>query len=142
MAWISYSLGKTVEHFPFYTHEEYKPAPHDQRHELKLAGIFNYKSFYFYANYVYGSGFNRYDFKSERELNLSQNYNRLDAALVYKFRPGKVKTELGISVLNVFNTENVKYSNLRTTTVDDISLVNIYTDAVPCTPTLFFNIEF
>lgn len=142
MAWISYSLGKTEEHFPFFELEEYKPAPHDQRHELKLAGIFNYKSFYFSANYVYGSGFNRYDFESERELNLSQDYNRLDAALVYKFRPGKVKTELGISVLNVFNTENVKYSNLRTTTVDDISLVNIYTDVVPITPTLFFNIEF
>jgi hypothetical protein len=142
MAWISYSLGKTEEHFPFYARDEYKSAPHDQRHELKLAGIFNYKSFYFSANYVYGSGFNRYDFETERELNLSQDYNRLDAALVYKFRPGKVKTEIGISVLNVFNTENVKYSNLRTTTVDDISLVNIYTDAVPFTPTLFFNIEF
>ncbi|MBK6285893.1 MAG: TonB-dependent receptor [Draconibacterium sp.] len=142
MAWISYSLGKTEEHFQFYARDVYKPAPHDQRHELKLAGIFNYKSFYFSANYVYGSGFNRFDFETEKELNLNKEYNRLDAALVYKFRPGKVKTEIGISVLNVFNTENVKYSNLRTTTVDDISLVNIYTDAVPFTPTLFFNIEF
>ncbi|HPE76507.1 MAG TPA: TonB-dependent receptor plug domain-containing protein [Draconibacterium sp.] len=142
MAWISYSLGKTEEHFPFYVRDEYKPAPHDQRHELKIAGIFNYKSFYFSANYVYGSGFNRYDFETERELNPDKDYKRLDAAVVYKFRPGKVKTEVGISVLNVFNTENVKYSNLRSTTVDDINLVNIYTDAVPFTPTLFLNIEF
>jgi hypothetical protein len=142
MAWVSYSLGKTEEHFPFYARDEYKPAPHDQRHEIKLAGIFNYKSFYFSANYVYGSGFDRYNFETERGLNLNQDYSRMDAALVYKFRPGKVKTELGISVLNVFNTENIKYSNLRSATVDDINLVNIYTDAVPFTPAVFFNIEF
>lgn len=142
MAWISYSLSKTEEHFPFYLRDEYKPAPHDQRHELKLAGIFNYKSFYFSANYVYGSGFDRFDFETENGLNLNKDYNRLDAAFVYKFRPGKVKTELGISVLNVFNTENIKYSNLRSATVDDINLVRFNVDAVPFTPTLFFNIEF
>lgn len=142
MAWVSYSLGKTEEHIPFYVRNEYKPAPHDQRHEIKVAGIFNYKSFYFSTNYVYGSGFDRYDFETEKGLKLDKDYSRLDAALVYKFRPGKVKTELGISVLNVFNTENIKYSNLRSTTVDDINLVNIYTDAVLFTPTLFFGIEF
>ena len=142
MAWVSYSLGKTEEHFPFYARDEYKPAPHDQRHEIKLAGIFNYKSFYFSANYVYGSGFDRYDFENQKGSDLYKDYNRLDAALVYKFRPGKVKTELGISILNVFDTENIKYSNLRSTTVDDINLVNIYTDAVPFTPAVFFELEF
>ena len=142
MVWISYSLGKTEEYFPFYARDEYKSAPHDQLHEIKLAGIFNYKSFYFSTNYVYGSGFDRYDFESENGLNLNQDYKRLDAALVYKFRPGKVKTELGISVLNVFNTENIKYSNLGSATIDEINLVGIYAEAVPFTPTLFFNIEF
>jgi len=142
MAWISYTLSKTEEHFPFYRREEYKLAPHDQRHEIKFAGIFNYKSFYFSTNYVYGSGFERYDYINKEGIQLSQNYKRLDAALVYKFRPGKVRTELGLSVLNVFDTDNIKYSNLRSATVDDINLVGIYAEAVPFTPTLFFNIEF
>lgn len=141
-AWVSYTLSKTLEHFPFYFGDEYKPAPHDQTHELKLAGIFNYKSFWFSANYVYGSGFDRYDFENDEGVNNSQPYKRLDASLVYKFPVKKnLKTELGISVLNVFNTENIKYSSLRKATVDDISLVGVYVDAVPFTPTLFFKIE-
>ncbi len=141
-AWVSYSLSKTEEYFPFYPRNEYQPSPHDQRHELKFAGIFNYRSFYFSANYVYGSGFERYNFENENGLKLNQEYKRLDAALVYKFKPGKVKAELGVSVLNVFDTGNIKYSNLRRATVDDISLVGIYAGAVPFSPALFFNIEF
>jgi hypothetical protein len=142
MAWVSYTLSNTMEHFPFYVREEYRPAPHHQKHELKFAGIVNFKSFWFSANYVYGSGFERYNFETDQQIDRDKPYNRLDIALVYRFRPGKVKPELGISVLNVFDTENIKYSNLRRTSVDDVSLVSIYADAVPFTPTLFFNIRF
>lgn len=141
VAWISYTLSNTQEHFPFYGTGNYKPAPQNQKHEIKAAGIFIIKSFYISANYVFGSGFERYDFEQEEKQNLGKEYNRLDAALVYKFRPGKVKAELGISVLNVLNTENIKYSNLRKTTVDDISLVGIYTEAVPFTPAIFLNVD-
>ncbi len=140
VVWISYTLSNTQEYFPFYGAGNYKPAPQNQKHEIKAARIFNIKSFYISANYVYGSGFERYDFEREEKQNLAKEYNRLDAALVYKFRPGKIKAELGLSVLNVLNNENIKYSNLRKTTVDDISLVGIYTEAVPFTPALFFNI--
>lgn len=142
MAWISYTLSNTKEHYPFYGANVYRPAPQNQTHELKVAGIFNLKSVYLSANYVYGSGFERFDFERNEKLNLSKEYNRVDAAVVYKFRPGKVKAELGLSVLNVLNTDNIKYSGLRNTTVDDISLVGIYVDAVPFTPAVFFNVEF
>ena len=116
-------------------------APQNQKHEIKAAGIFNIESFYISANYVFGSGFERYDFEQGEKQNLGKEYNCLDAALVYKFRPVKVKVELGISVLNVLNTENIKYSNLRKTMVDDISLVGIYTEAVPFTPAIFLNVD-
>lgn len=141
MAWISYTLSRTVEHYPFYGVDVYKPAPQNQAHELKVAGIFNIKSFYLSANYVYGSGFERYDFENKQNVDLGKAYSRLDAALVYNFRPGKVKAQLGLSVLNVLNSDNVKYSNLRNATVDDISLVGIYVNAVPFTPALFLKIE-
>jgi hypothetical protein len=55
--WVSYTLSKTVEHFPYFPTLEYIPAMHDQRHELKLAGLTLFKSFHFSVNYVYGSGF-------------------------------------------------------------------------------------
>jgi hypothetical protein len=141
MAWVSYTLSKTEEHFPFYVKDYYKLAPHHQTHELKLAAIFNLKSFYFSANYVYGSGFERYNFETEDGTELNQDYKRLDAALVYRFRPGKVKAEVGVSILNVLDADNIKYSNLRRATVDEISLVSIYAEAVPFTPALFFKIE-
>jgi len=141
MAWVSYTLSKTEEHFPFYVRDYYKLAPHHQTHELKLAAIINLKSFYFSFNYVYGSGFERYDFELEDGTHLNQDYKRLDAALVYRFKPGKIKAEAGISVLNVLDTDNIKYSNLRRATVDEVSLVGIYADAVPFTPAVFLKIE-
>nr|WP_321357963.1 TonB-dependent receptor [uncultured Draconibacterium sp.] len=141
MAWISYTLSNTEEQFPYFRISNWQPVPHQQKHELKFAGVFNYKSFYLSANYVYGSGFERYDFDVENDLNFDKAYSRLDAALVYKFRPGKVKAEAGISVLNIFNTENIKYSNIRISTIDEVSLVGVYSDAISFTPALFLNIE-
>ena len=141
MAWVSYTLSDTQEHFPFYINDEWKPAPHQQKHEVKFAGIFNYKSFYLSASYVYGSGFERYSYDTDADLDLDKPYNRLDASLVYKFKPGKIKAEAGISVLNVLNTENIKYSNIQVSAIDEISLVSVYADAVPFTPAVFLKIE-
>ncbi len=141
VAWISYTLSQTEEHFPFYVRQYYHPAPQHQKHELKVAAIFNYKAFYFSANYVYGSGFERFDIETEDGVKLDQAYKRADASLVYKFYPGKLKVETGISILNIFNNDNIKYSNLSVTSADDLSLVGIYADAISFTPTFFLKIE-
>ncbi|KJF45049.1 TonB-dependent receptor [Draconibacterium sediminis] len=142
MAWISYTLSNTEEQFPYFRVNVWRPAPHQQKHELKFAGVCNYKSFYLSANYVYGSGFERYEFEVDNDLNFDKAYSRMDAALVYKFKPGKVKAEAGISILNIFNTENIKYSNIRISTIDEVSLVGVYSDAISFTPAVFLNIEF
>ncbi len=141
VAWVSYTLSQSEEHYPYYTEDYYQPAPQHQKHELKVAGILNYKSFYLSANYVYGSGFERFNIETEEGVKLDQAYNRMDASLVYKFKPGKVKAEAGISILNVFDTNNIKFSNLRITTVDDASVIGVYADAVPFTPAIFLKIE-
>ena len=59
LVWLAYTLSKSEEQFSFFQKPVYRPALHDQRHELKLAGILNIKSFYFSTNYVFGSGFER-----------------------------------------------------------------------------------
>lgn len=141
MAWISYTLSKTEEHFPFFIREYYKLAPQHQTHEIKMAGIFKLKSFYLSANYVYGSGFERYNFETAEGVHLNKNYKRLDLAVVYKLRQKKMNTEIGFSILNVLNTDNIKYSNLRRATVDEINLVGIYVNAIPFTPAIFLKIE-
>lgn len=142
MGWISYSWSKTDEHYPFFVRNFWRPAPHHQTHELKAAAIIKLNRFYVSSNYVYGSGFERFNIETDDGSLLNREYSRLDAAVVYKFRPGKVKAEAGISVLNVFDTDNIKYSNLRRASVDDINLVGIYTEAVPFTPAVFLMLKF
>lgn len=140
-AWISYTLSKTEEHFPFYIGDYYRPAPQDQRHELKFAGVANYKSFYFSANYVYGSGFERFIFSDDGGGYIPA-YNRLDVAAIYNFKPGKIKSQAGISVLNVLNSENIKLSNIRRVTTGTGDPLDVNTEAVPFTPTLFLKLIF
>ena len=142
VAWVSYSWSKTDEHFPFYIHEYYHPAPQDQRHELKFAGILNYKSFYFSASYVFGSGFERFVLADEKGEDYIPAYNRLDAAVIYNFKPGKVKSQIGISVLNVLNNENVKLSSIRRIATDTENSLDVNTEATPFTPTLFLKMQF
>ncbi len=142
MGWISYSYNKTDEHFPFFVRNYWNPAPQQLTHELKMAAIVNLRAFYVSANYVYGSGFEFFNLATADGTALAQPYKRMDAAVVYRFRPGKVNAEAGISILNVFDCENLKYSNLRRESVDEINLVDIYTEAVPFTPALFFMLKF
>jgi hypothetical protein len=141
LAWMCYSLSKTEEHFPFNVREYYHPAPQDQRHELKFAAIYNLKAFYFSANYVYGSGFERFILTDNTGQEYIPPYSRLDAAVIYKFKPGKINCETGISVLNVFNTQNIKLSNLRRVATDTENPLDVNAEAVPFTPTLFLKIK-
>jgi len=139
--WISYTLSKTEEHFPYFPTEEYRPAMHDQRHEIKLAGLAKLKSFHFSANFVYGSGVPDPD-QLPAVIDYAQSYSRLDAAIIYKLPTRKIHLDAGISVLNVLNKENIKYSNLTRIPTDEINTVSIYAEAVPLTPALFLNIYF
>lgn len=140
VAWISYTLSKTEENLSSNAVNSYQLAPHDQRHEVKLAGIYNWKALYFSANYVYGSGFEI--MKNFRDDNTSiPIYSRLDVAIVYKFNKGIVNGQFGLSVLNVLNQPNIKYSNLRRVETDTSEIINIHSEAVPFTPTLFLKIK-
>lgn len=141
VVWVSYTLSKTEEHFPYFGRDIYRPAPQDQRHEIKFAGILNFKSFYFSADYVYGSGFEKFILTNEDGVVYIPEYNRLDVALIYKFKPGRINCEAGISILNVMNTENIKLSNLRRVATGVSDPLDVYTDAVPFTPTLFLKVR-
>jgi len=139
--WASYSLSKAIERLaiPGTNLPEYTPAPHDQRHELKIAGIYNLKRFYFSANYVYGSGMQL--LKDVFETGEDITYNRFDVATTYHFAPWGKKTEIGFSILNLFNTQNLKYANLKRIKISqETGLSTVYSDALPFTPTLFLKI--
>jgi hypothetical protein len=139
--WISYTLSKTEEQFPHFPTESYIPAMHDQRHELKIAGLTKFKSFHFSANYIFGSGFPDPD-QLPMVVDYTRPYNRLDVAIVYGISARKIKIDAGISVLNVLNTENIRYSNYIRVPTDETTTVSLYAEAVPFTPILFLKISY
>jgi len=139
--WIAYSLSKTMEHFSYNNIEHTQRAPQDQRHELKLAGMLNFDPFFFSANYVFGSGFPYPSTPLQYKDDVNLTYSRLDISAIYKFLDRRVKGEVGISLLNVLNTDNLKYSSFERIPVNQTKDINIYSGAIPFTPTLYLKIS-
>ncbi|MGQ8335774.1 TonB-dependent receptor [Sunxiuqinia sp. A32] len=140
--WGTYTLSKVLERLAPANSvlPRYMLAPQDQRHELKLAGLFNIGKFYLSANYIYGSGLNilkeQYGFGRE---NIS--YKRLDAAMTYKFNWKKLSGETGISIINLLNTRNLVSNNIRN--IDyEFGSIKISSDALPFTPIVFLKLTF
>ncbi len=137
--WISYSLSKSTEHFDYFKTSDFLYAPQDQRHEIKLATIINLEPFYLSANYVYGTGFLKRPF-FQNLVSERIPYSRLDISATYQFTKKRNLGEIGISILNVLNTNNQKYSNFEKVPLTQTGTVNIYFEAMPFTPTLFLKL--
>lgn len=142
--WASYTLSKALESLAPLNEPlpAYSLAPHHQLHEFKAAGLVNIGRFYVSADYVYGSGMEilrRVFGGSAGDL----SYNRVDAAVTYKFTPKRFSGELGLSVMNLFDTQNLKYANLKNIQLTpELGDVRVYSDAARFTPTLFLKIVF
>lgn len=123
--------------------------------EIKLGAIASYKKFHLSATYVYGDGFpylataghghdaqeesGKHDNEQGHSETSSEPYSRFDLSLTYKFYLKNVKMQAGGSILNVFDTDNVKYSYRLS---NQNNVFNIYTKATPFTPIAFFEIIF
>jgi hypothetical protein len=135
--WLSYSLAHVEERFlnrgrftPF------RPAPQNQLHELKAAAVFNLKAFKLSVTNVYGSGFENRTIDRSKEVNNS--YLRTDIAAQYEFNFKALGLATGISILNLFNNNNIRLN--QSVIVPDGSIVN--TVGIPFTPTLYANFRF
>jgi len=141
-AWVSYTLSETEETFDHFPDNVYIYAPQDQRHELKLATILNFDPIYFSANYIYGSGFAIPNITRSGITYERYPYHRVDAAITAKFNISKMYGEAGISILNVFDHENLLYNNLERVPTSQTSAIQLYQQSVPFTPTLFLKMGF
>jgi hypothetical protein len=141
-AWASYTLSKTEESFEHFPEDAYLYAPQDQRHELKLAALLNFDPVYFSASYVYGSGFAIPNYSLRGVTYERIPYHRVDASLTLKFNLNRVYGEAGISVLNLFDRDNLMYNNLERVPTTQTSSIRLYQQSVPFTPTLFLKIGF
>jgi hypothetical protein len=143
--WASYTLSQALERFApkNATLPAYRLAPQHQQHEFKVAALFNIRKFYLSANYVYGSGLEVLRQIYKNEVNNNVSYNRVDAAVTYRFTPKRFTGELGFSVMNLFDTQNLKYSNFKNIQLTpELGDIRIYSNAVPFTPTVFLKIVF
>lgn len=140
--WASYTLSKALESLapPDQPLPEYSLAPHHQLHEFKTAGLLNFGRFYFSADYVYGSGMQILKKVFSKTTN-DMSYNRVDAAVTYKFKSKHFSCETGFSVLNLFNTKNLRYANLKNIQLtDELGSVKVYSDAIPFAPSIFLKV--
>lgn len=133
-AWIAYTLSRTEEKFAYFEDYQFNRAPQDQRHELKLAAIFDLKPFCLSGSYVFGSGFPINTGTLLQPEFVESQYNRLDLGLIYRFRVNKLYGEAGFAILNVFDTGNIRYSNFEMVPLDQDNSINIYSEAVPFSP--------
>lgn len=146
-AWASYTLSKTEESFPYLPeHVDYVDAPQDQRHEIKGALLLNFSPFFLSTNYVYGSGFRTPPSMFSDPENFDPEdrypYSRLDLAFIYRHSFKNYHFELGFSILNVLNHENIKYTNVIRIPDSQNTSISIHAEAVPFTPTIYLNMAF
>lgn len=148
--WVAYSLGKTEELFYRVIGNEvlsnnlqpkYRRAPQDQRHEIKVAGLFNLRNWHLSASYVYGSGLPLYT-NYRLETYTEPDYHRVDAALIYKLSRQRFTGEIGLSVLNLFDAANIKYASFVKVPIDQLNTVYINTEPVGFTPLLYVKLGF
>lgn len=139
--WASYSLGRTEEHFQYFPEGEYRRAPHDQLHEFKIAGILDLEPFHISANFVHGSGL-KPPVSSLNVIQAEKPYDRFDISAVYRFKKDDYFFDAGLSLLNLFNTENIRYSNYTLIPVTGSDPFSIHAEAVPRMLTVFINFSF
>lgn len=129
-------------------------------HEIKTGVVYALRHFYLSGTFVYGTGFpsittGGHGHGQEDEQaghgqsheaghnDLSRDsdkpYSRLDLSFTYKVQVKKMRLKAGASVLNIFDTNNIKY-NYRL--ADQNNVINVYTKATPFTPVIFFEITF
>lgn len=140
--WTSYSFGIAEELFPYFPEKEYRRAPHDQRHELKIAGLMKvFKRFHLSGTCIFGSGFPLYaNFLSEKYT--EPDYSRLDLALVYNLSFRSMTGEAGLSLLNALDHYNVKYTSFEQIPLDQLYTAYIDAEAVTFTPLVFLKLKF
>ncbi|HMG91446.1 MAG TPA: TonB-dependent receptor [Chryseolinea sp.] len=128
--WISYSWSKSLHSFPSIEDGTFYPSLQDQPHEFKLVNMLRLGRWDLSCTWLYGSGrpFPEYnityftdsngnveDFVVSKDLkNYSRlpAYHRLDVSASYNFFIGKTFGEIGLSIFNLYDHQNVKTRKL------------------------------
>lgn len=135
--WTSYTLMEVEEQrADAFFNNLTRLAPQSQKHELKAVAVLKFNPVQVSLSTVYGSGFpNRSARPNEAQF---EPYRRTDLAVQYAFGLSKVDLEAGLSILNLFNQQNLRLNQ----TINSPSGGLINTVGIPFTPTIYVNLGF
>ena len=120
-SFLSYTLSKADNYFSAIFKNNAFPNENDRRHELNWTNSFQLNHWIFSANYVFASGKPYLDLESLETLVDRENdnsdllfkqldyYSRFDLGIAYNIPLKKNIANVGFSVLNLLDRENVKY---------------------------------
>ncbi|HSW30449.1 MAG TPA: TonB-dependent receptor [Longimicrobiales bacterium] len=125
--WVSYTLSRVDYDLVGFNNDESFPASQDQRHELKVVGVYQLGRWTFGSTWVFGSG-KPYTVPEAqytlttldgRELSLihvgEKNgdrlpaYHRLDVSATRRFESRRLFYELDLSIFNLYGRSNIWY---------------------------------
>jgi len=125
--WICYTLAKVDHTFPNLNNGDPFPASHDRTHEIKMIGSYKWGPWNFSSTWMYSTG-NAYtapesqyflemlDGEEQSYIHVGDknayrlpDYHRLDLSVSRKFDYGSFNWDIGLSIYNVYNHDNVSY---------------------------------
>lgn len=136
--WISFSTLQTKVSDNYQESEEKNYTI--KTNELKWAIIYRPGNLYFSANYVYG--INSSDAIYYSYFFSDEPYKRFDLGAGYLFKIVGISTESGISLLNVFNQENIRSINMNYLNYYNGYMVDYEMLGIPLSITAFLKFNF
>lgn len=117
-SFLSYTLSKTQDRYARLYEGLWFSSPNDRRHQLKLSNNLTVKKFNFTLNYFFSSGKPylayemvdgkmRKDKQNRDQIKHLPEYHRVDFGAVYHFKVLKKETQIGFSIFNLFNRQNL-----------------------------------
>lgn len=155
-SWVSYSYINTRNIFEDINNNESFPGNSNIEHTVKWSHFYKINNFQFSLGWLWHTGkaftnisrvgedggFVLLDFERINENNLPV-YHRLDFSAIYDFKIKEsffTKYRLGISVLNIYDRNNILNREFRTTNSLDNELINSDISGLGITPNLSFRV--
>ncbi len=168
--WLAYTYSTANNEIDDINNGEELPSRLDQRHEVKFVHLLDLPKWNLSATWIYGSGVpflepevnlitdNNGDLINYEIINTNKTvtrlpaYHRLDLSAALKFSNKQMNGEVGLSLLNVYNRQNIQGKRLKSDELDQ--LINgdpgaelpddLYRsiNLLDLTPSIFLNINF
>jgi ferric enterobactin receptor len=120
-SWLSYTLSKGVQQFDSINLGQEIPAMTDQTHQISFSNLFSFGEWNIGAIALFSTGRpyissskNDNILPIKREYSRMPDFFRFDLSTNYNFKINSVRAKAGISIINLFNTQNYFDKSSRT----------------------------